>query len=57
MKTKKGFEMKLVLKKRTITDLNNKELHEVVGGATTGLTVCITICASICPPCPTVKWC
>jgi hypothetical protein len=58
MKTKKSFEKKLVLKKRTITDLDNKELHKVVGGATYTCptfvkTVCFTNCVTGCPRCPT----
>jgi hypothetical protein len=60
MKTKKNFVKKLVLKKRTVSDLNSKDLHKVLGGATaipcpTHRTECITECAdaSGCPWCDT----
>jgi hypothetical protein len=57
MKTKKDFGRKLVLKRRTITDLENKELHEVLGGVTLSCacpTDYCTVYISNCAQCNTV---
>lgn len=56
MKTKNGFEKKLVLKRRTIIDLDTRELNRIVGG--TGLscncnTDYCTVHHSMCPACNT----
>jgi hypothetical protein len=53
MKTKKGVSKKLVLKKRTIIDLNDKDLSKVMGGIITyERTICRTECVTECPRCP-----
>jgi hypothetical protein len=57
----KIIEKKLVLKKRTIIDLNDKELDKAMGGITGDpcqtiqKTVCWTECETDCPFCPTVR--
>jgi hypothetical protein len=63
MKTKK---MKLTLNKRTISNLGNKKMQDVVGGAPSWNTLCETWgpgscgvdCFSFDPPaiCPDVTW-
>ncbi len=40
MKTKK-FDKKLVLKKKTVADLNVEEMKAVYGGGRTKITMCI----------------
>jgi len=51
MKTK-IFNKKLSLNKKTVADLNNKEMQGVHGGAeTVERTICITKCATDCPVC------
>ena len=54
MKSKK-INKKLVLKKSTITNLDNNDLNSVYGGAlpTYVKTVCFTLCVSNCYLCPT----
>ena len=59
MKTK-TFNKRLILNKRTVADLNNREMSGVHGGfvsyppeCNTNATNCaITRCASQCPECP-----
>jgi len=53
MKTKRGLYKKFGLNKKTIANLDNKELHKVNGGWTgpTEVTVCMTNCVSNCPTC------
>ena len=52
----KQFNKKLVLKKNTIANLDNKGMASVYGGdpVTYEKTVCFTICATECPRCPTM---
>jgi len=48
MKTK-TFNKKLSLKKKTVADLDNKEMQSAYGGAVTNeRTICITRCVSDC---------
>ncbi len=44
MKTK-TFNKKLSLKKKTVANLDNKEMQGIYGGETAERTVCITRCA------------
>jgi len=53
---KKTFGKKLSLNKKTVADLEHKDMQGVYGGAT-GLTDCITNCASVCPRCMTATRC
>jgi len=50
MKTK-TFSKKLSLNKKTVADLNNKDMQSVHGGATAEKTVCITRCVTDCALC------
>lgn len=55
MKTK-GFNKKLIFKKQTISNLENKQLDDVQGGrppTSVWLSVCVTVCDTDCGPCPT----
>jgi hypothetical protein len=53
MKTKRGLFKKIGLNKKTIANLDNRDLHKVNGGWTgpTEVTVCMTNCVSNCPTC------
>jgi len=53
MKIKKDFNKRLVLKKKTIANLDNKELKRVYGGLS--FTECRTDCVTNCLMCPSVK--
>ncbi len=53
MKVKKDFNKKLVLKKKTIVNLENKELKKVYGGLSR--TECFTNCVTNCLQCPSMK--
>jgi len=55
MKIKKSLDKKLVLNKKTISHLKEKEKSLLFGGVdeTLELTVCITNCKTTCPGCPT----
>jgi bacteriocin-like protein len=47
MKTK-TFNKKLSLNKKTVANLNDKEMQGIYGGETVEKTVCITRCVSDC---------
>ena len=53
----KQFNKKLVLKKNTIANLDNKGMASVYGGEedTYVKTVCFTDCATNCFQCPTMR--
>ena len=50
MKTK-NFSKKLSLNKKTVADLNNKEMQAIHGGETVELTICRTRCVTDCVMC------
>jgi len=53
MKSKKVFQKKLVLTKKTVADLNNTELEKIRGAGR--ITVLITNCITNCLACPSMK--
>jgi len=56
MKTKK-IEKKLVLNRKTITNLDETQLNSVHGGVYTDFCVTVgrTVCVTYCIQCPSVK--